>query len=129
MMTQTQVLLDANLVESLRQVAAEKGMSLDQVLDESAQEYIRQARRIKLRREQEAYRAMHAELKSKYLGESVAIYNGALVDHAADTLALLHRVRQRFGTAPVLFCEVEDEPEREYMIRSPRLDSMERMTQ
>jgi len=122
MMTQTQVSLEASLVESLRQVAAEKGMTLDQVLGESAQEYIRQARRLKLRREQEAYRAMHAELKQKYLGESVAIYNGELIDHDADALALLRRVRQRFGSAPVLFCEVEAQPEREYVIRSPRLE-------
>jgi hypothetical protein len=124
MITQTQVSLDANLVESLRQVAAEKGMTLDQALGESAQEYIRQARRIKLRREQDAYRAMHAELKQKYLGESVAIYNGELVDHDEDALVLLRRVRQRFGSAPVLFCEVEDQPDREYVIRSPRLERM-----
>jgi hypothetical protein len=122
MITQTQVSLDANIVESLRQVAAEKGMTLDQVLGESAQEYIRQARRIKLRREQEAYRAMHAELKQKYLGQSVAIYNGELVDHDADALALLRRIRQQFGSAPVLFCEVEDKPDKEYVIRSPRLE-------
>ncbi len=122
MITQTQVSLDASIVESLRQVAVEKGMSLDQVLGESAQEYIRQARRIKLRREQEAYRAMHAELKQNYLGQSVAIYNGELVDHDVDALALLRRIRQRFGSAPVLFCEVEDKPDKEYVIRSPRLE-------
>lgn len=122
MLTQTQVSLDANIVESLRQVAAEKGMTFDQALGESAQEYIRQARRIKLRREQEAYRAMHAELKQKYLGQSVAIHNGELVDHDVDALALLRRIRQRFGSAPVLFCEVEDKPDKEYVIRSPRLE-------
>lgn len=124
MMTQTQVSLDANLVESLRQVAAEKGLTLDQALGESAQEYVRQARRNKLHREQEAFRAMHAELAQKYLGQSVAIYNGELVDHDADALALLRRIRQRFGSAPVLFCEVEAKPDKEYVLRSPRLEKI-----
>ncbi len=122
MLTPTQVSLDATLVETMRQIAAEKGITLDQVVGESARQYVRQARRARLRREQEAYRAMHPELKQKYLGQHVAIYTGELVDHDPDAMALLRRVRQKFGHAPVLFCEVEDKPDKEYVIRSPRLE-------
>ena len=122
MLTQTQISLDANLVESLRQVAMEKGMTLDQIFDDLAQQFLREARQARLQREQEAYRALHPELKTKYLGQSVAIYNGEMVDHDADVMALVRRVRQRVGNAPVLFCEVEEEPEREYVIHSPRLE-------
>ncbi|MCI0474884.1 MAG: hypothetical protein L0Y55_01435 [Anaerolineales bacterium] len=125
MMTQTQVSLDSNLVESLRQIAAEKGKTLDQVFDDLAQQFLRAEREARLQREQAAYRILHPELKIKYLGESVAIYNSALIDHDADVMALVRRVRQRFGNAPVLFCEVEEEPERVYVIRSPRLERVE----
>jgi hypothetical protein len=124
MITQTQVSLDASIIESLRQVAAEKGMTLDQVLGESAQQYLRQVRRAKIGREQEAYLAMHAELKQKYLGQHVAIYEGKLVDRDADAGALFQRVRQRFGHAPVMICEVTEQAIPEYVIRSPRLESL-----
>ncbi|MBI5649091.1 MAG: hypothetical protein HZC40_01365 [Chloroflexi bacterium] len=125
MMTQTQVSLDANLVESLRQVAAEKGKTLDQVFGDLAQQFLRAEREARLQREQEAYRTLHPELKTKYLGQSVAIYNGEMIDHDADVMTLVRRVRERFGRAPILFCEVEEEPEREYAIRSPRLEKVE----
>ncbi len=122
MLTPTQVSLDAELVKSLQQIASEQGKTLDQVLEESAKEYLRENREASLLREQEVYVAMHAELKRKYLGQHVAIYNRELVDHDTDAMALVHRIRQRFGNAPVLFCEVEEEAEREYVIRSPRLE-------
>lgn len=122
MITQTQISLDANLVESLRQIAAEQGKTLDQVFDDLAQQYIRQARREKIHREQEAYLAMHAELKEKYLGQHVAIHEGKLVDVDPDAGVLLQRVRQRFGRAPVMICEVREQPIPEFVIRSPRLE-------
>ncbi len=121
MLTPTQVSLDADLIESLRQVAAEKGATLDQVLGESARDYLRQARREKIHREQEAYLAMHAELKQKYLGQHVAIHEGKLVDVDADAGVLLRRVRRQFGRAPVMICEVSEQPIPEFVIRSPRL--------
>lgn len=121
-MTVTQISLDAELIASLRQIAAEQGKTLDQVLEESAQEYLRDIREAKLRREQDAYVAMHSELKTKYLGQHVAIYNQALVDHDTDGSALVKRIRQRFGSAPVLFCQIEEQVEREYVFHSTRLD-------
>ncbi len=122
MLTPTQVSLDSELVKTLQQIASEQGKTLDQVLEESAKVYLRENREASLLREQEAYVSIHAELKRKYLGQHVAIYNQELVDHDLDAMALVRRIRRRFGNAPVLFCEVEEQTEREYVIRSPRLE-------
>ena len=123
MLTPTQVALDTELVKSLQEVAAERGASLDQVFADSVRQYLRQARRAKLQREAEAFEALHAELKSKYLGQHVAIHDGNLVDHDTDPVALVRRVRERFGHAAVLIRQVEEQPEREYVFNSPRLEA------
>ena len=123
MLTPTQVSLDADLVESLQQIAAEQGLTLDQVISDLARQYLRQARRAKLQREAEAYQALYVDLKSKYLGQHVAIHDGNLVDHDADPVVLVRRVRQRFGHAPILIRQVEEQPDREFVLRSPRLET------
>ena len=123
MLTPTQVSLDADLVESLQQIAAEQGLTLDQVISDLARQYLRQARRAKLQREAEAYQALYVDLKSKYLGQHVAIHDGNLVDHDTDPVVLVRRVRQRFGHAPILIRQVEEQPDREFVLRSPRLET------
>jgi len=116
-----QVPLDANLVDSLREAAQQQGASVQEVLTEIVQKYLREVRRENLRVEFEHYTSMHAELKVSYFGQHVTIYEGRLVDHDSDASALVRRIRQRFGRAPVLITQVEDEPVPEYVIRSPRL--------
>ena len=116
-----QVSMDANLAESLRKAAEQRGASVEDVLNEIVQRYLREVRREKLLDEFEHYKSMHAELKASYFGQHVAIYEGRLVDHDPDASALVRRIRQRLGRAPVLITQVEDEPVPEYVIRSPRL--------
>jgi len=74
-----------------------------------------------LRREKSAYIALHSELKAKYLGQHVAIYNEALVDVDADFGALYERVRSRFPDQVVLMTQVNQEPVETIRVRSPRL--------
>jgi hypothetical protein len=71
-------------------------------------------------RETRAYKAMHAELAKQYLGQYVAIHQGKLVDHDADPLALLQRVRQNFPNQVVLRRKVTPTPEITLYMRSPR---------
>lgn len=70
--------------------------------------------------EKAAYRALHGWLWQNYPGEHVAIYQGQLVDHDPDGLALSRRIYQRFPTEFVLIRQVEAEPERILYFRSPR---------
>ena len=117
----TQLPVDAKLAESLQQVAAQRGVSVEEVMNDLARKYVREARREIIRAEFESYQVMHAELKAKYLGQHVAVHQGRLIDHDADVSALVRRVRREHGSIPILFVQVEDEPVKEYVIRSPRL--------
>ncbi len=115
------VKLDANLLETLKRTTAEQGVTVEQAIDEMARKYIADARRKTIDQEFEHYQRMHAALKIKYLGENVAIHEGQLVDHDPDAMALMGRVRKKFGTLPILITQVRDKPVQEFVIRSPRL--------
>lgn len=73
--------------------------------------------------EENAYKAMHHQLLTQYAGEYVAIYQGRLIDHDADELALLERLDANYPHDVVLMRKVEPLPEPELRIRSPRLVS------
>jgi hypothetical protein len=74
-----------------------------------------------LRREKVAYFQLHSELKKKYLGQYVAIYNEAMVDVDPDFGTLYERVRSRFPDQVILMTQVNNEPVETIMVRSPRL--------
>lgn len=74
-------------------------------------------------REIEAFRAMHATLRRDHLSEYVAIYEGRLVDHDPNPVALLGRIRRDYPGRIVLRRKVEDSPDVTLRVRSPRLSS------
>lgn len=120
-MTTIAVSIDAEVGESLEQIASEKGTSIEEVLNDLAREYVREARRAKIAEEFEAYQAMHPQLKEKLWGKHVAIHDGQLIDSDSDAMTLVQRVRQKFGRIPILFTEVRENPVQEFVIRRPRL--------
>ncbi len=52
-----QIPLDSSLAETLEELARQQGLSLEQVVDRVVRQYVRQARREKIRVEAEHYRA------------------------------------------------------------------------
>ncbi len=72
-------------------------------------------------REQAAYRAMHPDLLERHQGQYVAVYQGQVIDHDADDLALSERVRQQLPSAVVLIRQVLPQTERVLHFRSPHL--------
>ena len=72
-------------------------------------------------REEAAYRMMHAKLMARYANEYVAIYQGELIDHDRDELALLRRLDNQYPNEVVLMKQVRSLPEPELRFRSPRL--------
>ncbi len=71
-------------------------------------------------REEAAYRTLHMELMNSYAGEYVAIYQGKLIDHDQDEIALLRRLDAHYPEEVVLMKQVRPLPEPELHIRSPR---------
>jgi glutamyl-tRNA reductase len=116
------ITLQPRLVEQLEQVAAQRSVEAEELVETAVRAYLRQVEREKIKAEAEAFRSMHAELAEKYLGQYVAIQDGKVVDYDEDFQALHRRIRQRFGRQPVLLRLVETQPERVLTFRSPRLE-------
>ena len=76
-------------------------------------------------REEAAFQRLHPQLKKTLKGMYVAIYEGQLVDHDADQVALYLRVKAKYGQTFVWIAPVLAEPEEMYMIRSPRFATTE----
>lgn len=74
-----------------------------------------------VRREMEAYVALHPTLKADYYGQHVAILDGRLVDHDADPATLYERIATRYPDRFVWLTAVEDEPLTTLVFRSPRI--------
>lgn len=70
--------------------------------------------------EQEAYEQMHGELKMHYLGQSVALKGGKLIDVDADYGVLYERILARYPDESVWITTVRDEAIPTLMMRSPR---------
>jgi hypothetical protein len=73
-----------------------------------------------MQREMAAYIALHPELKENFLGKSVAIYQGQLVDVDDDYGELYKRIRSKYPDVFVWLTTVREEPIRTIHMRSPR---------
>ncbi|MEM7131872.1 MAG: type II toxin-antitoxin system RelB/DinJ family antitoxin [Chloroflexota bacterium] len=72
-------------------------------------------------KEREAYEVMHTELRELYPDQYVAVYQGEVVDHDSDKVALIIRRREKYPNKTVLITQVEESPERKTLnFRSPR---------
>jgi len=96
-------------------------IDMDEIVDRALLFYFRELQRQKMRKEIQAFERQKPELLKKYFGEYVAIHEGKVIDHDSDVRTLNQRVFKRLGRTTVLHKLVTDEPERELMIRSPRL--------
>ena len=121
-MAKHRVLIQDHMFAELIPIAEQEDKEIEDLVSEALRQYLWEAKERKIDREMEAYRAMHAELKQRFLGEYVAIHNGELVDHDADRRALSRRVRQKYENVAVLITPVEEEPEREFLMLSPRFE-------
>lgn len=117
----TQVPLQMDLLQSFQDVVAEQGLEVENVLDELVRQYLQQARRDKIKQENEHFLTLHPELRRDYYHQHVVIHQGQLVDNDKDLDKLVKRVKTKFGRTPVLIAFVEDEPFPTYTIRRPQL--------
>ena len=113
--------IDAQLVEKLQQLAAERSMTVDQFLEEALSNYLRQGEQQEMEYNVQVFQEKLGELRQSYGDEFVAISAGAIVDHDKDFQAIHYRIRQQYGRQPVLIRQVAA-PEREWAFRSPRIE-------
>ncbi len=134
-----QIPLPDNLLARLRRTAQQDGLSLPLLFEQMLDAYLRSRQQHKpengadriddpqaaempdpMQREIAAFRQLHAALLKRYRGEYVAIYQGQLIDHDSDQLALLDRIEKAYPNDFVLIRPVQEQPEREFYFRSPR---------
>ena len=88
---------------------------------EAIQAHVRAEAQRAMQREADSFLRLHSELLATIPGQYAAIYQGRLVDHDPDQLALLQRVEERYPGLPVLICQVRLEAEQIINILSPRI--------
>lgn len=72
-------------------------------------------------REMTAYVAMHPILWEQYPGQYVAVYEGRLIDHDTNDIALSQRINENYPDVFVWMCKVEAQPFRTLQMPSFRL--------
>jgi len=111
--------LKPDLRETLEQVARQQLSSVNVLVNQAVEDYLREQQRAKLDREITAFESMHAKLKQEHLGKWVAIHEEKLVDHDQDVSALYHRVRTQYGKISILIRQVTVSPIEEIWLRTP----------
>lgn len=76
--------------------------------------------RAAMRREVAAFEAMHPTLWQQYSYHYVAIYQGAVIDHDADELALVERLDEQYPDLVILIRQVLPHLPQTLRFRSPR---------
>ena len=102
------------LMNPLQQLATERGESVSTIVEQLIADYLREQRHRLLLDEMERFRSRHAELRTQYEGEFIAMRAGHVLDHDYDGSRLYTRMRERFGDVPVLIVEVTDQPEQQF---------------
>lgn len=118
----TTLALQPALWEQLQETADDQKTNVLELVETAIHTYLRQIEREQIEAEAEAYQKLHPMLRQEYLGQYVAIHHGQVIDHDTDFQLLHTRVRQRFGRRPVLLRQVETQPERTLIFRSPSIE-------
>ena len=114
--------LDDKTARALNWLAKRRNVHPDALAVEAIEEKIRSETQRALDQEAEAFRDMYSQLLSEMPGEYAAIYQGVLIDHDRDIVALVKRIEERFPGEPVLIRQVGERVEPVIHVRSPRIE-------
>jgi predicted transcriptional regulator len=114
--------LDEKTAHDLAQLARVRAVDASVLAGEAIRAYLRSQARHAMEQEAEAFRRLHPDLLAAIPGHYAAVYEGRLVDHDSDQLALFQRMEARFPGLPILIRQVRAEVEQTVMVRSPRIE-------
>jgi Arc/MetJ family transcription regulator len=117
------LVIEPQLYSRVEQAADEHKIGIDRILTDALRRYLWELDRRKISEESQVYQQRHAELKTHYLGQHIAMHDGQVVDHDMDVAVLRQRVRQRFGRKPVMIILVEEATERIFVRHGFRLET------
>lgn len=114
--------LSSELQVAVSQLAEQSGTDEQELVSRAVRDYLDRLAEDKILAETKAFRAMQADLLVRYNNQYIAVHNGRVIDHDPDLRTLHLRVYSRLGRTPVLLKRVTNEPERDLIIRSPKLE-------
>ena len=114
-----EVTLRPDLFEIVEKDAEQEARSVNEIVNEAVEHYLRGRQQAKLDAEIAAYEQMHPHLRQTYMGQWVAIHEQELVDRDTDRKALYLRVRAKYGKSAILIRRVGEQPTQEVWFRTP----------
>lgn len=113
------VVVRPDLRQTLTERAVQEDRSVDELVNEAIDFYLRLRQQEKLDREIAVYTALHPSLWQKMPGKWVAIHDGKMVDSDADQAALYRRVGVKYERTAMLIRQVRQEATEELWVRTP----------
>ena len=130
----TQIELSKHAFQILQKASAWRGADLGDLLEQAVRDYFAtdaqrdmaadepwNGQRQQIELEQQSFVAQHDALLRTYAGQYIAMFQGCVIDHDVDRVALSLRVRNQYGNQPVLITMVRAEILQDIVVRSPRL--------
>ena len=115
------VLIKPELYQRVENFAGWKNQQTADFTEDALLDYLDKLEQEILDREETAFIRMFYQLLFEYEGKYVAIHLGKVIDSDTELMRLHNRVYLTIPDLPVLFKKVTTEPEREIVIRSPRV--------
>ena len=120
--------LDEQTMQRLRHAASLRQESLTQVAQAVLHTYAErvdngieyaadiEATHARIRKEAAVWRTLPESERRQYSADFVAVFQGRVIDHDADRVSLLRRVRAMVGDEPVLTTPADAEAPREFRL-------------
>lgn len=118
-MSATSVTLRPDLSDTLQISAQQQDTTVDNLVNEAVERYLREEQRHKIDQEISAYERLHPQLWRTLPGLWVAVHNGKVVDQDEDRATLYRRVRAVYGRTAVLIRQVKADVVEEIWVRTP----------
>jgi hypothetical protein len=113
--------LKSETLNDLAEMASQYGLDANELLNKALRNYRRQLEEAKIEAEKQQFLRQHPQLKQTYLGQFIAMHRSQVIDHDQDFETLHRRIRQKYGREAILIRQVELEPDRPLIVRSPRI--------
>ncbi len=110
----TVIELSPRLLNPLQQVARRQEASVEEIIEELIDRYLREQRHTQLLQEMDRFRQQHAQLLHQFKGKYIGMLDGQVLDSDDDGGALHTRLSRKYGALPILIVEVTEQPEQEF---------------
>lgn len=119
------VLMEPALVKRVEQWGYQTNRSVEKILETAVQTYLDELERDAIHAETQVFWKLHDDLIKTYPEQYIALYQGQVVAHDKDISRLEERVREQFGSLPVLIAPVRPRPPHDLVWLGGRLDKAE----